>query len=215
MRDHPIPSVTEPLQYRAIGLVRGKYIPDSDTCFSRGRILDANGLEIESVLLGRVISLIKNRLEIAKSHLWVVYPRCRDSEHLHLQIGGIWEPSTLAILNSENKDSLDNKLDIRTNAPDQVFQGDDYFSIRGELIFSKPETKDIVLKIRRKKKNNSNRSFPFKLNLKGEIPIQFLRNFVSLDVRRLGQKLHVEKNEIIAPIKEHAYKGVHSKKKLK
>ncbi len=206
MRDHPIPPVTEPLQYRAIGLVRGTYIPESDNCFSRGKILDANGLEIESVVLGRVIGLIKNRLEIAKSHLWVVYPRCRDSDHLHLQIGGIWEPSTLDLTPSANKDSATNQLDTSSDVIDKVHEGDDYFSIRGELVFSKPETKDLVLKIRRKKGNNNKKSFPFKLNLKGEIPIEFLRNFVSLDVRRIGQNLCVENNQIIAPLKEKTHK---------
>ena len=95
MRDHPIPSVTDPMQYRAIGLVRGKYIPKDPNSFSRGLILDANGNEIETVVLGRAIGLIKRYLSIQSSHLWVVYPRCRNSDSLHLQISGIWEPSTL------------------------------------------------------------------------------------------------------------------------
>ena len=64
MRDHPIPPVTELLQYRAIGVVRGKYIPDNSDCFSRGIILDKQGEEIESVVLGRTISLMKNLLPI-------------------------------------------------------------------------------------------------------------------------------------------------------
>ena len=41
----------------------------------------------------------------------------------------------------------------------------------------------------------------FKLKLKGEIPLDYLRNFVSLDVRRKGQMLYVEDNEILEPIK--------------
>ena len=95
MRHHPIPSVTERLQYRAIGLVRGIYLPDDLDHFSRGSIVDENNEKIESVVLGKALGLIKRCLSIDVPHLWVVYPRCRDSEQLHLQISGIWEPSTL------------------------------------------------------------------------------------------------------------------------
>ena len=49
MRDHPIPPVTEPFQYRAIGLVRGKYIPNDADSFSRGLIVDQKGEEIDDI----------------------------------------------------------------------------------------------------------------------------------------------------------------------
>ena len=69
------------------------------------------------------------------------------------------------------------------------------------MIYTKPETNDIVLKIRQKPRNNANKSFPFKLNLNGEIPLDWLRHFVSLDVRRIGQKLYVEESELVGPLK--------------
>ena len=40
MRDHPISPVTEPLQYRAIGVVRGTYKPESDDQLTRGVLVD-------------------------------------------------------------------------------------------------------------------------------------------------------------------------------
>ena len=92
MRDHPIPPVTEPLQYRAIGVVRGVYKPKEDDQLTRGILLDADGNELETVVLGRVLTLMRRHLAMDEPHLWVVYPRCRESEHLHLQIAGIWEP---------------------------------------------------------------------------------------------------------------------------
>ena len=95
MQNHPIPSVTDPLQYRAIGIVRGIYKPQNDENFTRGTIIDSKGNEIDSVVLGRVITLIRNHVSLEKPHLWVVYPRCRNNQNLHLQITGIWEPSTL------------------------------------------------------------------------------------------------------------------------
>ena len=96
MQNHPIPSVTDPLQYRAIGLVRGIYKPqDDDIFYSWSLLIDSKGNEIDSVVLGRVITLIRNHVSLEKPHLWVVYPRCRNNQNLHLQITGIWEPSTL------------------------------------------------------------------------------------------------------------------------
>ena len=201
MRHHPIPSVTERLQYRAIGLVRGIYLPDDLDHFSRGSIVDENNEKIESVVLGKTLGLIKRCLSIDVPHLWVVYPRCRDSEHLHLQISGIWEPSTLDKTLSEGSNLHENTDNAFAQSLDKVDEGDDYFSIRGELIYTKPETQDLVVKIRQKPRKNSNKNFPFKLKLKGEIPLEFLRNFVSLDVRRKGQILYVEDNQILGTIK--------------
>ncbi len=204
MRHHPISEVTERLQYRAIGLVRGIYLPEDLDHFSKGAIFDENNEKIESVVLGRALGLIKRCLSIDIPHLWVVYPRCRDSEQLHLQISGIWEPSTLDKTFSEDStlhENPDHAFAQSLEKVDEVEEGDDYFSIRGELIYTKPETKDLVVKIRQKPRKNSNKNFPFKLKLKGEIPLEYLRNFVSLDVRRKGQILHVEDNQILGPIK--------------
>ena len=108
MRDHPIPPVTEDLQYRAIGLVRAIYRPEDPKIFSRGSLLLEAGEEIEAVVLGKVISLMKRHIDIENPHLWVVYPRCRDSEHLHLQISGIWEPSTLDKVSPTKRSSSKN-----------------------------------------------------------------------------------------------------------
>jgi len=52
----PIPEATEPFQYRAIGVVCGKYIPKEDN-FSKGHILTADGSQVDAVLLGKIISI--------------------------------------------------------------------------------------------------------------------------------------------------------------
>ncbi len=198
MREHPIPPVTELLQFRAIGLVRGKYKPENIDRFSRGFILDEEGEEIEAVILGRALSLIKNKISTDVPHLWVVYPRSRDNNQLHLQIAGIWEPSTLEHKPDSRK--IEETGQILKKDIDLVKEGDDYFSIRGELIFTKPETKELVIKIRQKAKGCGSKKFPFKIYLKGEIPLDWLRNFVSLDVRRFGQRLCVEDSQLIGPL---------------
>ena len=197
MRNHPIPSVTDPLQYRAIGIVRGIYKPQDDENFTRGSIIDSKDNEIDSVVLGRVITLIRNHVSLEKPHLWVVYPRCRNNQNLHLQITGIWEPSTLNknVFETEPQDASSSlKVDS-----DDLLEGDDYFSIRGDLIFTKPEDKEAVIKIRQKPRNQQKKALPFKVNLKGEIPINYLKHFISLDVRRIDYQLWVEDFQIIGP----------------
>ncbi|MBW3041513.1 hypothetical protein [Prochlorococcus marinus] len=199
MQNHPIPSVTDPLQYRAIGIVRGIYKPQDDETFTRGKIIDVKGNEIDSVVLGRVITLIRNHVSLEKPHLWVVYPRCRNNQNLHLQITGIWEPSTL------NKDvvvqeELSNESSSFKVDSDELSEGDDYFSIRGELIFTNPEENEAVVKIRQKPRNQQKKVLPFKVNLKGAIPINYLKHFISFDVRRVDYQLLVEDFQIIGPI---------------
>ena len=212
MHNHPIPSVTDPLQYRAIGLVRGIYKPLDDDTFTRGVLIDSKGEEIDSVVLGRVITLIRNHVPLDKPHLWVVYPRCRNNQNLHLQITGVWEPSTLKkdLVESDglNEDSV-SQIDS-----DSLLEGDDYFSIRGELIFTKPEEKEVVIKIRQKPRNQQKKALPFKLNLKGEVPINYLKQFISLDVRRVDYQLLVENFQIIGPLSQHQINNK-SKKILK
>ncbi len=98
-RQQPIPPASEPMQYRAIGLVHGKYIA-SEEQFTRGQMITDEGLTLDAVLLGRVMSLVKKHLDLEQSHLWVVYPRTRNNDdQLHVQIVGVWEPENL------NKDS--------------------------------------------------------------------------------------------------------------
>lgn len=103
-RQQPIPPASEPMQYRAIGLVRGRYVP-SDEQFTRGNLHTDDGVAIDAVLLGRVMSLVKKHVDLEQSHLWVVYPRTREKEYdLHVQIVGVWEPESLTRL-SDDEDS--------------------------------------------------------------------------------------------------------------
>ena len=187
MQNHPIPSVTDPFQYRAIGIVRGVYKPQDEATLTRGTLVDSKGNEIDSVLLGRVITLIRNHVSLEPPHLWVVYPRCRNNQNLHLQITGIWEPSTLK-KDPLEKGRLNEKSSLEIDS-DNLLEGDDYFSIRGELIFTKPEEKEVVIKIRQKPRNQQKKALPFKVNIKGEIPIKFLKHFISIDVRRVDYQL--------------------------
>jgi hypothetical protein len=216
MRQHPISPVTEPLQYRAIGVVRGSYVPADPAQLTRGVIRTAEGTEIEAVVLGRLLTLMRRHLDLETPHLWVVYPRSREENQLHLQMVGVWEPSTLSTPGAEAAASEADgptagaPSDAAAEAPsaaDQLPEGDDYFSIRGELIFTRPETGDLVIKVRQQPRPDGNRPVPFKLQLRGQIPLEHLRHFVALDLRRQGQQLAVERFEVIGPVAQRGNRG--------
>jgi hypothetical protein len=206
MRQHPISPVTEPMQYRAIGVVRGCYVPADPDQLTRGLIRTADGTEIEAVVLGRLLTLMRRHLDLATPHLWVVYPRSREENQLHLQMVGVWEPSTLAPASESEVTPAE------ATEADQLPEGDDYFSIRGELIFTRPETGDLVIKVRQQPRPDGNRPVPFKLQLRGDIPLEHLRHFVALDLRRQGQQLAVERFEVIGPVAERGNRGGRARK---
>jgi hypothetical protein len=48
---------------------------------------------------------------------------------------------------------------------------------------------------------------PFKLQLKGTIPLEHLRHFVALDLRRQGQQLVLESFEVLGPLAQRGNRG--------
>jgi hypothetical protein len=178
-------------------------VPADPEQLTRGLIRTDDGTEIEAVVLGRLLTLMRRHLDLATPHLWVVYPRSREENQLHLQMVGVWEPSTL---------TPPTEAAPAVPVADQLPEGDDYFSIRGELIFTRPETGDLVIKVRQQPRPDGNRPVPFKLQLRGDIPLEHLRHFVSLDLRRQGQQLAVERFEVIGPVAERGNRGGRARK---
>ena len=62
MIKNPIQKVTNKLQYRAIGIVYGIYSPLKPDQLNRGSLKDKEGNIIETVLLGKALSLIKYQI---------------------------------------------------------------------------------------------------------------------------------------------------------
>ncbi len=180
-RQQPIPPPSHPRQYRAIGLIRAKY-QKSDEQMTQGTLITADGAEIEAVLLGRIISLIKNHLDLEKEHLWVVYPRTKmNSDRLHVQIVGVWEPETLS------QDSDGKKM-----SGDEAEHG--YFSIRGEVIFYSTEEKHVIVKIKQFPRKTGDKPKFFKLKLQGLPGEKPLKRFWDLKVRLAGENLIIEES---------------------
>jgi len=191
MLKNPIPKVTNQLQYRAIGIVNGKFIPLSSEKLNRGFLSDEKGEKIETVVLGKALSLLKKHIDLKKSYFWIVYPKNKNTQSLHLQVAGIWDPYQLNKLQNDssktNFSKLLEELDLKNN----------YFSIRGELVFVNTQKKEFVIKICSASKLENLKNKNFKLVIKGEISIGLLNSFLSLDVTRDGNSLKLLNYEII------------------
>ena len=191
MTKNPIQHVTSKLQYRAIGIVNGIYVPHEQDHLHKGTLIDNEGKKIEAVVLGKVLSLIKKYVDIKKNHFWIVYPKNKNTQSLHLQIAGLWDPYKLNNIEKNNSQKNISELLEGLNLTDN------YFSIRGELIFVNTQKNEIVMKIcstpqTKKIKNNT-----FKLVIAAELSLDLLNSFLSLDVIREGNILRMSKYEII------------------
>ena len=58
MIKNPIQKVTNKYQYRAIGIVNGIYSPCDKKQLNRGTLIDDQGKKIDTVVLGKALSLI-------------------------------------------------------------------------------------------------------------------------------------------------------------
>ena len=74
---------------------------------------------------------------------------------------------------------------------------DNYFSIRGELVYVNSQKKEFVIKICSSPKTKKLKNNNFKLVIAGELSIELLNNFVNLDVMRDGNTLRMVKYEVV------------------
>ena len=191
MLKNPIPKVTNKLQYRAIGIINGKFTPNENNQFNWGYLIDSKGEKIETVVLGKALSLLKKHINLEKSYFWIVYPKNKNTQNLHLQVAGIWDPYQLNDFPNDssktNFSKLLKELDLKDN----------YFSIRGELVFVNTQKKEIVIKVCAASKLKNLRNKNFKLVIKGELSLELLNSFVSLDINRDGNSLKLISFEVI------------------
>jgi hypothetical protein len=210
MRQQPIPPASEPMQYRAIGLVRGRYEP-SDEQFTRGFLHTEDGTAIDAVLLGRVMSLVKKHVDLEQPHLWVVYPRTREKNtNLHVQIVGVWEPEKLNKVEGSEVEGSEQPAGTEEAAPsgsgqvegdaaaiDSPGHEDGYFSIRGEVLFQSQEDQRLIVKIQQSPRRGDSQGRAFKLNLEGALTGKAVGYFWDLQVQRQENLLVVQDGTMI------------------
>ena len=116
-RLHPIGDPDHLFQTRAIGVLKGVIAPDGAitlTGVSLGLFLCWDMI-LRDEVFGLVQKLIK---EGENSAMFVVYPRTKDGFVTSLEVVGVWKPSILS---------------PNSGAQDDLREGENYFSIRGEV----------------------------------------------------------------------------------
>jgi len=191
MLKNPIPKVTNQLQHRAIGIINGKFTPLSNEQINRGFLIDNKDEKIETVVLGKALSLLKKHIDLKKSYYWIVYPKNKNTQNLHLQVAGIWDPFQLNNFPNDSSKTNFSKLLEELNLKDN------YFSIRGELVFVNTKKKEIVVKICSASKLKNLKNKNFKLVINGKLSLELLNSFLSLDVIRDGNSLKLLNYEVI------------------
>ena len=191
MLKNPIPKVTNQLQHRAIGIINGKFTPLSSEQLNRGFLIDNKDEKIETVVLGKALSLLKKHIDLKKSYYWIVYPKNKNTQNLHLQVAGIWDPYQLNNFPNDSSKTNFSKL------LEELDLKDNYFSVRGELVFVNTQKKEIVIKISPSMKSKNLKNKNFKLVIKGDLSLELLHSFVSLDINRDGNSLELIKYEVI------------------
>ena len=191
MLKNPIPKVTDKFQFRAIGIIYAQFTPNDAEQLNRGFLIDSKGEKIETVVLGKTLSLLKKFIDLKKSYYWIVYPKNKNTQNLHLQVVGIWDPYQLNDFPNDSSKINSSKLLEGLNLTDN------YFSVRGELVFVNAKKKEIVIKICSASKSKNLKNKNFKLVIKGELSLELLNSFVSLDVHRDGNALKLINYEVI------------------
>jgi hypothetical protein len=187
-------------------------MPSADQ-LTRGTLLAADGTLIDAVLLGRVMSLVKNHLSLDQPHLWVVYPRSRQEDgNLHVQIVGVWEPEKLnqpastapSSTEEVSESSETQKVTDEPESDSSSVLNDGYFSIRGEVIYQSREQEQVIVKIKQSPRKESEKIKFFKLKLKGSLGDRAVGHFWDLHIQLQANTLLIqEANDIgLMPVKK-------------
>lgn len=167
---HAVGIPHHPLQYRAIGIIQAKYQPLEDK-LTKGVIISSDNQTFETVLLGKTISAVKNHIDLNESQNWVIYPHTiPETEQIHFQIAGIYLPKNI------ESDTLPLN----------------YFSIRGEVLYSSKKEQKVIVKICKNNTLFSRRVSFFKLELQGKIPDHTIKHFYSFTAILEGKKLIIK-----------------------
>lgn len=182
------PPPEQPLQYRAIGLIQGKYLPSQEQ-FGKGTLLASDDTEIAAVVLGQLINLAQKHLDLEQEQWWVVYPRTRaNPPHLHVQIQGVRSPR------------FQNPNFTKTQSTLALVNEPDAFSIRGEVVNQDTQKGSVIVKIRQTPRKPFSRAKVFSLKLDGFLPGKALGWFWDLQVQREGEHLVIQDGQQIARI---------------
>jgi len=163
---HPIEPPSHPLEYRAIGLIQGRYIPGEDNP-NRGTLITPDGTEIPA-FMGWLQPYVDKYVDLSQEQLWVVYPkRFPTRSVMSVQLKGFKQ----------------------TNTDEPPPTGDGFFSIRGEVIQRDDKVGFVVVKVRRNRK--APKAKDVLIRLEGFVPPDAVGHFYDFECERDGHNLAI------------------------
>ncbi|BAZ70849.1 hypothetical protein NIES4106_56460 (plasmid) [Fischerella sp. NIES-4106] len=173
----------EPLQYRAVGRVWGRYVP-SDELIYKGQLITADGVILDTKLANRASKVVQNaQLDLSQDYLWTAYPRTglkNSLSELSVCLINIRTPK-------EYTDSVKSELQLLG----------DNFSVQGLVVYQDLEQGVVLVKIHRSPRREFEYTKDFQLKLRGFLPPNSMKKFWNFDVRRVGTSLVIESGECI------------------
>ena len=170
----PIPPPYSPLQYRAIGVVKGQYFPTQSDLI-RGILVLEDGAIAPVHFLASSISFLKKHMELLNApQFWIVYPKTQlEAPHLHFAVKGV-----KSVSEKENSEALSVQKD--------------HFSVRGLVTYIDSKASTFVVRIYHNDSVGSSTTHQqnfFLLTIQGTVNSEAFGQFADLDVCREGDKL--------------------------
>jgi hypothetical protein len=174
-------------QYRAIGLVRGQYLPSLDA-FEKGVLLTDDGEEFAAVMFDRLAQQLQKHPERINTLLfWSVWPKTlQDEQGLFLELNA---------LRSSRDEQQQTRLTRNIN----------YFSIRGVVVAQDAGAGKLIIRIERNRTTQSGKKQDehleqFNLEISGFLPGEAVGQFWDLDCCRDGQNLVMEDAHLVEAV---------------
>jgi len=170
-------------EYRAIGLVRGQYLP-SQEAFDKGILLTDDGKKFPALMFYHLAKqLAKHPEQLDAQLFWSVWPQTlKDEPGLLLELN--------ILRNSRDEQQLS-----------RLSAGVNYFSIRGVVVSQDASTGKLAIRIERNKTPRPGRERkdlqPFDLEIEGFLPSDAVGQFWDLDCCRNGDRLMMEDAHLV------------------
>lgn len=196
-----------PLMYRAIGQVHGRFIP-SQKKITQGVFLTNDGLLLPARLIHQAGWMSKKCPEkVQIEEVWSAYPHTEIPRWFEKIQGSL--PDDEVVQPAKNQPPPPLWLELRSlrrpkeeQTMDDILQGNNYFSIRGEIVQQNEEEGKLTVRIGRNKVPQGQEEDPFfqpsTIILDGFLPGNVVGQFWDLEVSREGETLIVENGSYVA-----------------
>lgn len=198
-----------PLMYRAVGQVRGRYIPTIKKV-TKGVLLTDDGISIPAKLVARAGLIGKTEPELIQGEkIWSVYPQTEVASWFERILPFLPDEEAIAALKTQPMPALWVEIrDLRelsgSKTIEELLQYNNYFSIRGQIIKQDEQQGKLTIRICRNKippgKEKNSEYQPLDLIIDGFLPGNVKGQFWDLDVSREGDILIVDNGTFVADL---------------